>query len=338
MKKNLANRTLAVLFCGLLIGYVSARAQQKQTDQPNLSPDEQKLASSIMSAKDAAAKLNAAAELIKKHPKTSIRHQVAQNMASEIANVKDNTQKLALAQQLETIFNDPAEIDIVGPTIVQAYADGNQPDQAFAKGAEFLSHAPDALRLLVQLAAIGTDQAKKQNPKFIAQSIQYTTHAIELIEGDRKPAQIDDARWQEYKAQTLPGLYQTRGLLNFAKGDRAEAKVNYIKASQLAPVDPFNFIMLAAMLNEEYQNEGKQYQSMPAGTARDEQLKKVQALLDSVIDAYAHAVALSEGNATLQQIRQQYAEDLESYYKYRHNGSTEGMQQLIDKYKAPAKP
>ena len=338
MKKNLANRTLAVLFCGLLIGCMSARAQQKQTDQPNLSPDEQKLASSIMSAKDAAAKLNAAAELVKKHPKTSIRPQVAQNMASEIANVKDNTQKLALAQQLETIFNDPAEIDIVGPTIVQAYADGNQPDQAFAKGAEFLSHAPDALRLLVQLAAIGTDQAKKQNAKFIAQSIQYTTHAIELIEGDRKPAQIDDARWQEYKAQTLPGLYQTRGLLNFAKGDRAEAKVNYLKASQLSPVDPYNFIMLAAMLNDEYQNEGTRYRSMPAGTARDEQLKKVQALLDSVIDAYAHAVALSEGNATLQQIRQQYAEDLESYYKYRHNGSTEGMQQLIDKYKAPAKP
>jgi hypothetical protein len=77
---------------------------------------------------------------------------------------------------------------------------------------------------------------------------------------------------------------------------------------------------------------------MPAGSARDEQLKKVQALLDSLIDAYAHALALSEGNATLQQIREQYAQDLESYYKYRHNGSTDGMQQLIDKYKAPAKP
>lgn len=338
MRKNFANRTLAVLLCGLAFGCMSARAQQKQTDQPKLSPDEQKLVSNIMSAKDAAARLNAAAELIKKHPKTSVRPRIAQDMASEIANVKDNTQKLALAQQLETIFNDPAEIDFVGPTIVQAYADGNQPDQAFAKGAEFLSHAPDALDLLVQLAAIGTDQAKKQNAKYIAQSIQHATHAIELIEGDRKPAYIDDARWKEYKAQTLPGLYQTRGLLNFAKGDRAEAKANYIKASQLNPVDPFNFIMLAAILNEEYQNEAKQYQSMTAGPTREQQLKKVQAVLDSVIDAYAHAVALSEGNATLLQIRQQYAQDLESYYKYRHNGSTEGMQQLIDKYKAPAKP
>jgi len=27
--------------------------------------------------------------------------------------------------------------------------------------------------------------------------------------------------------------------------------------------------------------------------------------------------------------------DLTSYYKYRHNNSVEGMQQLIDKYKTP---
>jgi hypothetical protein len=26
------------------------------------------------------------------------------------------------------------------------------------------------------------------------------------------------------------------------------------------------------------------------------------------------------------------------YYKIRHNGSTEGLHQLIDKYKTPAKP
>ncbi len=332
------HKTIVVFVCVLLIACTTAKAQQKQTDQPNLSPDEQKLVSNLMAAKEAPAKLNAAAELIKKHPKTSVRPRVAQNMASEVANVNDNAQKLTLAQQLETIFNDPAEIDIVAPVIVQAYADTNQPDQAFAKGAEFLSRAPDAVSLLVQLAAIGTDQAKKQNAKFIPQSIQYTTHAIELIETDKKPAHIDDARWQEHKTQTLPGLYQTRALLNFAKGDKAEAKANYLKASQLNPVDPFNFIMLAALLNDEYQVEAKQYQSMPAGTARDEQLKKVQAALDRVIDAYAHAVALAEGSAPLQQIRQQYVQDLESYYKYRHNGSTEGMQQLIDKYKAPVKP
>jgi len=57
-----------------------------------------------------------------------------------------------------------------------------------------------------------------------------------------------------------------------------------------------------------------------------------------VIDADAHLVALSEGLAPLQPVRQQVMADMESYYKYRHNNSTAGMQQLIDKYKVVAKP
>lgn len=337
MKVISANRVVTIFLCAL--SCVSALAQpQGQGNQPNLSPDEQKMATAIASAPDAATKLKAAAEFIKKYPKSSIRPQVAGNLAGQVASVKDSAQKLLLAQELQTIFNEPGETDVIGPVVVQAYADANQPDQAFARGAEFLARAPDSIDLLVQLAAIGTDLVKKQNPKFTPQTIQYATHAIELFEADKKPAGIEDARWNGYKAQALPGLYQTLGLLYFAKGDVATAKTQYTKASQLKPSDAFNFIMLGAIINQEYQDEAKRYKSTPAGPARDEQLKKVQALLDSVIDAYAHSVALSEGVATLQQIRQQYLQDLESYYKYRHNGSTDGMQQLIDKYKVPAKP
>ena len=58
----------------------------------------------------------------------------------------------------------------------------------------------------------------------------------------------------------------------------------------------------------------------------------------AAIDAYAHAVAVSEGNAALQPVRQQFMQDLEAYYKYRHNNSTAGMQELINKYKVTPKP
>ena len=338
MKNYFANKTSAAIFCVLLMSCIPAIAQPKQGAQPALSGDEQKLATAINAAPDAAAKLTAAAELIKKYPKTSLRQQVVENMASQVANVTDNAQKLALAQQLLTIFNEPAEVDIVGPVAVQAYADNNQADGAFAKGAELLARSPDAVTLLVQLVAIGTDQLKKQNAKYVTQTIQHATQAITLFEADKRPVRIEEARWATYKAQTLPALYQSSGLLNFANGNRSKAKADYTKASQLNPSDAFNFIMLGAMLNEEYQTEAKQYQGMPPGPARDAQLTKVQGLLDSVIDAYAHGVALAEGNASLQSIRAQYLQDLESYYKYRHSGSTEGMQALIDKYKAPAKP
>jgi exonuclease VII small subunit len=96
--------------------------------------------------------------------------------------------------------------------------------------------------------------------------------------------------------------------------------------------------MIAALMNDEYQAAAKAYQTMAAGAPKDAQLKKVEALLDAVIDSYARAIALSEASVPLAQVRQQYLQDLENYYKYRHNNSTTGMQQLIDKYKPAPKP
>jgi len=308
------------------------------TQQPKLSPDEGKLVDKITAAPDPAGKLAAAGELIKKYPKTAIRGQVVLELANKIREVKDPAQKLTLAQQLQTMFSDPADEPTIMPVVVDALAGANQLDQAFAKGSDFLTRNPEAIEVLVALISIGTEQAKKQNTKFVDQSIRYGTQAIALADANKKPADFDEATWQNFKATTVPSLYQSLGLLYMIKGASAEAKAQYLKASQVAPSDPFNFVMIAALLNDEYQAAAKAYQTMAAGAPKDAQLKKVEALLDTVIDAYAHAIALAEGNAPLAQIRQQYLQDLESYYKYRHNKSTAGMQQLIDKYKPAPKP
>src|SRR5207253_1559796 len=169
-------------------------------------------------------------------------------------------------------------------------------------------------------------------------SLQYGTHAIELIEADKKPAEMDDAGWKKYKSSALPSVYQSMGLLNLVKGDRDGAKARLGKAAELAPTDPFNYLLFAGILNDEYQDAARRYQGMPSGPAKDDELKKILAFLDQVIDAYAHTIALAEGNERLAAARRQYLQDLEAYYKYRHNNSTAGMQQLIDKYKLPAKP
>jgi tetratricopeptide (TPR) repeat protein len=336
MKRKIVISTITLV---TLLGLTTlAQAQGGTNAKPNISQDEQNLAQKITSAPDAAAKLTAAGDLIKKHPKTAIRGQVAQEIASKIQDVQDATQKLALAQQFQTIFNDPADEEFVGPVVIDAYADANQLDEAFTKGADFLARHPESLRVLVSLLSVGTEQAKKQNAKFIDQSIRYGSQAIALAEANKKPASFDDASWQQFKTVTLPSMYQSVGLLYMLKGASAEAKANYTKASQVAPSDPFNFVMIAALLNDEYQAAAKAYQAMAAGAPKEAQLKKVEALLDTVIDAYARAVALSEGNAQLAQVRQQYLQDLENYYKYRHNNSTTGMQQLIDKYKPAPKP
>jgi len=66
---------------------------------------------------------------------------------------------------------------------------------------------------------------------------------------------------------------------------------------------------------------------------KDELLKQAYGAMDQVIDLYAHAVGLAEGRAEYDKLRAQVTADLQTYWTHRHNGSTEGLQQLIDKYK-----
>ena len=315
----------------------SAVAQGNKSAQTKVSQEEQNLAKAILLSPDVAGKFKAAAELIKKYPKSSLRSKAARDLASEVNSIRDPAQKITLAQQYQNIFNEPSEQQMIMPTLIEALAAANRFDEAFSNGSDFLARNPDSLFVLEQLVTIGTNQAKQKNPKFIPQSLQFATNAIELIEANKKPAEIDDAGWTKYKRDVLPNLYQSIGLLNLVKGDRNEAKAWLAKAAELAPLDPFNYLLLAGILNDEYQEGAQRYRSMPDGAVRDQALKQALAILDQVIDAYARTIALAEGKERFASVRQQYLHDLESYYKYRHKNSTEGMQELIDKYKVPAK-
>jgi hypothetical protein len=331
-------KTRLILFLAALVMFIASPAIAQPLNQPKVSADEQKAAQAIAPAADSNARLKAATDFIKKYPKSALRPQVARGMANQISSEKDVAQRITLAQSYQGAFTEPAEQELIVPIIIEALSQSKRSDEAFSIGAALLTKNPNSLAVLVQLVATGTDEAKAKNGKFVPQSIQYGTHAIQIIEGDKKPAEVDDTGWAAYKKDVLPGLYQSVGLLNLVKGDSAQARAGYLKAAEITPSDPFNFVMLAGILNNEYQSQAQRYKTMPGGDAREVELKKAQTMLDAVIDAYAHAIALSEGNAALQQVRQQYLQDLEAYYKYRHNNSMQGMQQLIDKYKVAAKP
>lgn len=333
----LASLFLLAGWLPLVRGKTSATVAQDKSGQPSVSAGEQKAAEAITSAPDAAAKLKAGAAFIKKYPKSTLRLRVAQALANEIATVKDAAQKISLSQEYQGIFKEPADQELIVPVLIDGYADAKRFDEAFATGTEFLKSNPDSLLVLVKLMSLGTDQAKQRNGKFIESSLQYGAHAIQLIEAKKTPAGMDEATWKHYESN-LPVLYESMGLLNLLKGDRGEAKARFAKATELAPNDPFNYLMLIDIFDTEYQDAAKRYQSMPSGKAKNDEYPKVMAALDKVIDTLARAIALSEGNPRLEKARQQSLKDLETYYKYRHDNSTDGMQQLIDKYKVTAKP
>jgi hypothetical protein len=320
----------------LLIAAASLTFAQGGPGQP--SPDEQNMYKAVMTAPDPAVQIKAAADFIKKYPKSTLRPKMAHDLAEKIDAATDPAQKVTGAQAYREIFKEQSEQELIAPALIDGLVQSKRPDEAFTVGAEILAKSPESLEVLIQLVSAGTAEAKNKNGKFVPQTLQYGATAIQLIEADKKPAWMDVAAWTKYKSDVLPGLHQSLGLLNLVKGDKAQARASYMKAAELAPSDPFNYVMLAGIVNDEYQTSAKKYQGLPAGPAKDEELKKAQSLMDATIDAYAHAVAVSEGNASLQPVRQQYLQDLEAYYKYRHNNSTAGMQELINKYKVAPKP
>jgi tetratricopeptide (TPR) repeat protein len=247
----------------------------------------------------------------------------------------DLAQQIAPAESYLKLFNAPGDADLVNHYLINAYTSAKRLDEAFALAATTaLDKSPDPVAMMINLPLAGREEVRKGNPKYIAQSKQFALRGIELIESDKKPAAVTDAAWTDYKTQWLPVLYQTIGMLSHASGDYADAKVKITKAAALNPLNPVNYVYIGGMANDEYQRLAQQYKAA-TGTAQIELLKKAEAQMDEVIDAYAHAIALAEGNAQYDQLRTDLRPDLESYYKHRHNKSTEGLQALIDNYKKP---
>lgn len=315
----------------------AALAQTQDKSKPNISDDEAKAANAINSAPNPEAKLTAAEAFGKKYPKSAIRLEVLRYVAGETSNAGDAAQELALAERLRNAFPGEEELKIIQPVMVHAYVGAKRIDDAFNLAATVLAQQPDNIWVLSMLAFAGTEEAKRQNLKYVTQTQQYGLKAIELIEADKKPANFPDAAWANQKAM-LPRLYQVMGVIALISGNRAEAKTRLEKALALDPAEPFSHVLIGSMVNEEYQQLAQTHMSMPESKMKEDTLKKATELLDKVIDIYAHAVAAAEGKPEYQQIREQVLQDLTAYYKFRNKQSTEGLQQLIDKYKTPAKP
>ncbi len=333
-------RTISACLVTLFMSWAAfaqSGAQTQEKSKPNISEAEAKAANAINSAPNPEAKLTAAEAFVKKYPKSAVRLEVLQYVAGEIPQASDPAQELALAERFQKAFPGEEEQKIIRPVVINAYVGAKRIDDAFNLAATVLAQQPDHISLLSMLALAGTEEAKRQNLKYVTQTQQYGLKAIEIIEADKKPASISDAAWANQKTM-LPRLYQVMGIVALLNGNRADGKARLEKAIALNPTEPFSYIMMGSIVNEDYQQLAQTYKSMPDSKLKQDTLKKATELLDQVIDVYAHAVAAAEGKPEFQQLREQVLQDLTTYYKYRNNQSTDGLQQLIDKYKAPAKP
>ena len=278
-------------------------------------------------------KLTAAEDFIAKFPNSTARLSVAETIGGEILKVKNGMVALTLLQRAYTIFTAEKEREILRPAALEAYVIGNRPDDAFAVAAEILAKNPDDIQVLTRITLAGTEEASRKNRKYVDVSLQYGLKAIELIEADAKPTSLANEAWTLQRAK-LDQLYQQTAILYLAAGNAPEAKTRLTKASTLSPREPSNFALLGRVINADYLVQKDAYEAMNDGKSKLEAQKKLEELLDSIIETYARAVALATGRVEYQSLLQSVVPDLTSYYKIRHNQSIKGLQELINRYRA----
>ncbi len=348
MKSKLAPglRTLVMFVCAMAVFSVTFASnptvqdkQQSKDKAPQISEGEQQAINKISAASGVAEKLKASADYLKKYSKSSQRPRIAGYVADEIGKVTDSAQRISLIESYTKTFNQPDEADLVKPNLIDSYLNASKFDEAFNEAGKYLEKHPDDVLVLTQLAWAGANQAQKQvqsgqpvNQAMLQKASQAGAKAVELLEADKKPEKMDPTFWNNYRNSWLPRLYQAQGVILYASNDRTAAKEKLEKAVGLDPYDAPTLMLISAIVTDEYQQIAQKYQT----EKKQSQLDQAMQRMDELIDYLARTAAATEGNAQYKTVNEQIMGNLKDYYSFRHQGKTDGMKELVQKYKKPS--
>src|SRR5436309_7073152 len=254
------------LACACVLGVASGAAAQESNKQSEakVSSGEHDAAAKIDKAKGAEAKLQAAAAFIQKYPNSSLRPKVAEAVSNEIANTQDQQLKISLAETYLSLFNGPGEGEQVNTDLLNSYINAGRADDAFKLASARLAKNPEDVDLLRGLAIVASNEVIQGRNAYASQGLQYGAKAIALIEADKKPEGVDDAKWASYKAEWLPALYRATGIIAYKTNDPATATARLQKAAALKSKDPGVYLILSDLTFNEYDLRNKEYTVAPA--------------------------------------------------------------------------
>lgn len=205
---------------------------------------------------------------------------------------------------------------------------------AYAVGKQILADEPEYLPAFIHLGYAGyLAMTTAKNEQFNADAQAYATKAIQSIEAGKSPAS-----WLPFKGKddTLAQLYYTLGFLNLKNApDRAIDPL--IKAAQfetdLKKSPSVYYFLAAAYESGPYRTMAAAYQTTYAGKDESAQsklaLEKLNVVIDRMIDAYARSVAAAGNDPAHAQTKIQWSNKLAEFYKFRHEGSDVGLNDLI---------
>jgi len=216
------------------------------------------------------------------------------------------------------------------PTLI--YTDKNYP-AAYALGKELLAQDPENLKYLIDLGANGYLAAGPKNPSLTPDALTYAKKAIQLLESGKT---VDSWQPLSGKDEALAYLHYTVGYLTL-ETDPAGALTHLIKAANAeTPLKKsaltYGYIA-GAYESGPYAKQSEAYKACCAGKEETPDSKlmlaNINQVVDRMVDAYARAVALAGSDSAVAKLKTAWNESLTSYYKFRHNDSPAGLDQMV---------
>jgi hypothetical protein len=214
----------------------------------------------------------------------------------------------------------------------ELYNKKNYP-KAYELGRQILAKEPDNLKVLIDLGANGYVVAPLNNQQLNTESLDYARKALQQLESGKQPE-----TWEPLagKDAAIAYLNFTIGTLTLEK-DPANALKNLIKAAQFeTPLkkSPFTYAYIAAAYETgAYAKQSDAYKATYGGKDETPESKlalaNINQLVERMIDGYARAVALAGSDAQFAKQKPVWLESLTTWYKYLHNNSDAGMNELI---------
>ena len=200
---------------------------------------------------------------------------------------------------------------------------------AFAIGKQILSDEPENLRVLFDLTNAGY---AAPDASLDADTVAFAKKSIQLVEAGKAPE-----KWAPFDSKD-----DALGWLNYivatrvVKNSPGEAIPLFIKAASYeGKIKKLPYAYNA--LGEAYEKgpfpkllaDYKKYEGQEESTASKLALENLNQVIDRMIDAYARAVALSGSDAQYKDIKTQALAGATDWYKFRHDKSPVGLDELI---------
>ena len=206
--------------------------------------------------------------------------------------------------------------------------------KAYGLAKQVLADDQDNLKVLIALGyGAFAASTEAHNEAFNNDATGYSQRAIKLIESGKAPD-----TWAPFKNKedVLASLYYALGF--YSLKTRPENSIaDFIKAAQIDSDRKTNsstyYYLAVAYQNGPYkrlsEDYSKRFTNQPESADSKAALVSINAVMDKVIDAYARAVALASKDPQQAAAKNAWLTRLTELYKFRHDGSDAGLNELI---------